>query len=182
MFIHRSNNIELCLEERDFPTPLSMSSLQRDAKGIQIVSFNNLSKNNHNFYHFPECLLWPRDTVIFTHPKCLQLFPIPRISPKDTQLLGSKSPKSSLLWLLENWDCPLNGSNNAYLSKSEFDRIPPCFSVSYTLLHLARKMVPRCLTNQQHPFFFLTSSNRGWFFSSESSMFNIESYLDNYSP
>ena len=38
--------------EIDLSNPLRLSFLQRDTKWLQEISFNKLSKNKPNFYHF----------------------------------------------------------------------------------------------------------------------------------
>jgi len=60
--------------EIDLSNPISMSSLQRDTKGLQEINFNKLTKNKHNFYHFPNLFPWTRDSIISLTRGVSQLF------------------------------------------------------------------------------------------------------------
>lgn len=67
------------LGERDHYVSLSMSSLQRNTKGLQEINLNELSKNKPNFYSFLNLFPWTRDSMISLTQGVSQLFPNSRI-------------------------------------------------------------------------------------------------------
>jgi len=94
--------------------------LQRDANGLQEISFNKLPKNNPNFYPFSQSHQWIRHLMIFTHPRCLQCFPTQENSnqrPSTLKLL----PLISQVFL--SWTTPSKMSWNTLIVHSDRQKL-----------------------------------------------------------
>ncbi|KEH30674.1 hypothetical protein MTR_4g478150 [Medicago truncatula] len=77
MFTQFGPNLTYSGGEIDLSNPLSMSSYKKDTKELQEISFDMFTKNNPNFYPFPN-LTNEQDTQRFSLTKVFTMFPNPR--------------------------------------------------------------------------------------------------------